>query len=107
MKKRLNCWEFKKCGRQPGGEYERDLGICPAAVDKRLDGVHGGTNAGRACWILTGTMCGGKVQGSFAKKYENCELCDFYKALKEEEGPSYELAIVLLKKLGKVYTVVG
>lgn len=85
-----------------GGEHERDLGICPATVDKRLDGVHVGTNAKRACWILTGTMCSEKIQSSFPKKYENCEQCDFYKTLKGEQGPSYELAIVLLKKLSHI-----
>jgi len=94
-----NCWEFKNCRREPGGQHEHDLGICPATVDKRLDGIHGGTNGGRACWALTGTMCGGKVQGTFAQKYENCEVCDFFKAVQIEEGPSYELAIVLLTKL--------
>lgn len=97
--KKINCWEFKKCGRQPGGANERELGICPAYIDSRLDGAHGGTNAGRACWVLAGTMCGGKVQGTFAQKFRNCELCDFFKAVKKEEGSSYELSIVLLKKV--------
>lgn len=103
MKKKLNCWEFKRCGRERGGEHESELGTCPATVDRRLDGVHGGKNAGRACWVITGTRCGGEVQGSFAKKYGDCELCDFYKAVREEEGPSYESAIGLLKKLGNIY----
>jgi hypothetical protein len=97
--KKVNCWEFKKCGRQPGGLHETDLGICPATVDRRLNGVHGGTNAGRACWVLAGTMCGGKIQGTFAQKYENCEACEFFKTVKKEEGSSYDLSIVLLNKL--------
>ncbi|GBE00072.1 hypothetical protein BMS3Abin07_02118 [bacterium BMS3Abin07] len=46
---KLNCWEFKRCGRQPGGEHEIDLGVCPATVEGRLDGVHDGVTAGRAC----------------------------------------------------------
>jgi hypothetical protein len=44
-------------------------------------------------------MCGGKVQGTFAQKYENCELCDFFRSVKEEEGPAYQLSIILLNKL--------
>lgn len=57
----LNCWEFKKCGREITGDC--------AAVKK---------NAGRICWLVAGTMCGGEPQGSFAKKIRNCRLCDFY-----------------------------
>jgi hypothetical protein len=97
--KKLNCWEFKKCGRQPGGEKAKELGVCPATIYEELDGIHDGDNAGRSCWILAGTMCGGKVQGTFAQKYENCELCDFFRSVKEEEGPAYQLSIVLLNKV--------
>jgi len=97
--KKLNCWEFKKCGRQPGGEKAKELGVCPATIYEELDGVHDGDNAGRSCWILAGTMCGGKVQGTFAQKYENCELCDFFRSVKEEEGAAYQLSIVLLNKV--------
>lgn len=97
MKK--NCWEVKKCGRQPGGEHEKDLGICPATIETRLDGTHGGKNAGRACWVVAGTFCGGKVQGTFAQKYKNCEVCEFYQSVRKEEGPNYEISIFLLNKL--------
>ncbi len=98
--KKLNCWEVKKCGREPGGA-RKDLGVCPASVDTRLHGTHGGKMAGRACWILAGTMCGGKEQGTFASKYHNCEKCDFYRSVRAEEGPRFTLSIILLKKLQK------
>ncbi len=98
MKKR-NCWEVKKCGRTVGGEHEKDLGVCPVSKEKRLDGVHGGENAGRACWVVAGTLCGGEVQGTFAAKYGQCEKCDFYRAVKKEEGPKYEVSILLLTKI--------
>ena len=26
----MNCWEFKKCGREGGGTKSIDLGTCPA-----------------------------------------------------------------------------
>jgi len=96
--KKLNCWEYKKSGREPGGN-RKDLGICPSAITTRLNGIHGGTNAGRACWVVAGTMCGGSVQGVFARKYETCEQCDFYKTVVEEEGAQYVLSMFLLKKL--------
>jgi hypothetical protein len=97
--KKRNCWEVKKCGRTKGGEHETDLGICPVATEKRLDGVHGGENAGRACWVVAGTLCGEKVQGTFAAKYGQCEKCDFYQAVKIEEGTKYEMSIFLLSKM--------
>ena len=37
-----NCWEFKGCGREPGGENIADCGICPASIEEKLDGIHGG-----------------------------------------------------------------
>jgi len=96
--KKKNCWEFKQCGREPGGN-RKDLGVCPSATETKLQGAHGGTNAGRACWVVAGTMCGGSVQGVFAKKYETCEQCDFYKMVVVEEGTQYVLSMFLLKKL--------
>lgn len=94
-----NCWEFKKCGREPGGKNVQEFGICPATTDERLKGVHGGKSAGRACWVLAGTLCGGNVQGTFAQKYKNCEVCDFFKKVRQEENGGYQMSIVLLNKL--------
>lgn len=99
--KKMNCWEVKKCGREPGGVH-KDLGLCAAAVDTRLHGTHGGKMGGRACWVLAGTLCGGQEQGTFASKYHNCEKCDFYKQVRLEEGSTYTLSIILLKKLQNV-----
>ena len=82
----LNCWDVKKCGRQPGGSRTSDLGVCPASVDARANGLNGGLNAGRICWALTGTLCGGKVQGTFAEKLMNCMECDFYRLVQTEQG---------------------
>ena len=52
---KLNCWEFKKCGRTPGGEKAKDLGVCPVTKEKKLDNIHDGFNAGRACWVSLGS----------------------------------------------------
>jgi len=84
-KVKLNCWEYKKCGRQPGGHKASELGICPATIDQGLDGTHGGKNAGRACWVVAGSLCGGKIQGTYAKKLLNCWRCEFMIAVKLEE----------------------
>ena len=59
----IKCWEYMKCGR------DRDATTkCPAYP-----------NFGRVCWAVAGTFCEGKVQGTFAQKYEDCGKCDFYK----------------------------
>ncbi len=83
---KINCWEFKKCGREPGGKKAADLGVCPSATETALDGAHGGKNAGRACWVVAGSLCGGKIQGTYAQKLLNCWRCDFMNTVKREEN---------------------
>jgi len=80
--RKLNCWEFKKCGRELGGSNAFELGVCPAATDVHLDNVHSGIHAGRACWVVAGTLCEGIVRGTFAQKYRTCGQCDFYEHAK-------------------------
>ncbi len=97
MKK--NCWEFMKCGQECAVDGSSGLSICPALRESALDGMHGGKNAGRACWVVAGTMCGGKTQGVFAEKFGRCVMCDFYKLVRSEEAdfrmPSQLIDIVL------------
>lgn len=97
--KKKNCWEFKACGREPGGGKVAELGECPAATEGKLDGVHEGKNAGRACWVVAGTLCKGEIQGTFAKKFDACEQCEFYEIVRGEEFPKFEFASILLNKI--------
>ena len=60
---KINCWEFMKCGREPGGMNSIELGICSASVEISIDGINGGKNGGRACWALSGTFCEGRYKG--------------------------------------------
>ena len=94
-----NCWDFKKCGREAQGPNSAELGVCPAYVENRLDGVHGGMNAGRSCWVVAGTMCGGNVQGTYALKEKNCLRCDFYNLVYEEEDGNFLFMTKLYDKL--------
>lgn len=80
-----NCWEYTKCGRQPGGSKVQELGVCPVTQNQELNGAHGGTGAGRACWVVAGSLCGGKIQGSYAQKLHNCWRCEFMNSVKKEE----------------------
>ncbi len=63
----MNCWEFKKCGREAGGTNSSLLGVCPAYPDH-----------GQCCARVAGTLCGGTAQGTFATKLATCVDCDFF-----------------------------
>jgi hypothetical protein len=66
----MNCWEFKKCGRDQAG-------ACPAFP-----------KFGETCFYVAGTLCAGEVQGDYAKKINNCRKeCDFYKTLMAQPDP--------------------
>ena len=98
MERKLNCWEYKNCGYGPNGNRYNGL-QCPTVSENRLDGVHSGYKAGRACWVVAGTYCDGKVQGKFAQKYSTCMYCDFYQKVLEEEGHNFEITLVLMRRL--------
>ncbi|MBU1863649.1 MAG: hypothetical protein KKH94_08315 [Candidatus Omnitrophica bacterium] len=88
-----NCWEFKRCGRGIGGQKVKKLGVCPAASNKTSDGINGGTNAGRICWLIAGTFCKEKKKGTFAQDKRSCMTCDFFLKVKDEEGNSFKMAL--------------
>ena len=95
-----NCWEYTNCGREPGGNKVAELGICNAAIEQKLDGIHNGKNAGRSCWVITGTLCGGETQGKYTEKVKNCMSCDFYKTIfKNEYKTGYKYSRELLEIL--------
>jgi len=96
---KLNCWEFEKCGREPGGTKSTELGVCPATTETRLDGINGGRNGGRACWAIVGTLCRGEVQGTLAHKLADCMECEFYKCVHEEEGKNCVFSKDILERL--------
>ena len=73
-----NCWEFKKCGREPGGSKVSELGECPAATEIRLDGQNHGTKGGRMCWIMK---------------------CEFLKEVYKEEGREFSYGMKLWYEL--------
>lgn len=85
MTTKMNCWEFKKCGREPGGAKAVELGVCVAPLQEKTNGINCGKNGGRCCWAIAGTLCGGIVQGSYASKLANCMNCEFYKLVQKEE----------------------
>jgi hypothetical protein len=65
----MNCWEFMKCGREAGGSNTKRSGICPAYPDH-----------GRKCVEVAGTLCKGKISGTFASKILDCIECQFFQS---------------------------
>jgi hypothetical protein len=107
--RKKNCWEVKKCGRQPGGDQVNKRGICPASTIMAVNGINNGVNGGRACWALTGTMSGPaeKVQGSFARILDiSCYECDFYEQVMIEEQDDFEGTVQIVRKLKKLIAAV-
>jgi hypothetical protein len=96
-----NCWEFKNCGREPGGLKSKEMGVCPAAIESKFDQINEGKCAGRACWVVAGTFCGGKIQGTFAHKLTSCMRCEFYKQVEKEHGREALLLKNILEKANK------
>lgn len=88
---RKNCWEVKGCGRESGGSQVGSLGVCPAALPDRFDGVNRGERGGRFCWAIAGTFCSRKVRGTFATKLLNCLDCGFLQQVRDEEGDHFLL----------------
>jgi len=76
MKRIQNCWEFKKCGREPGGAMAERLGVCHTAIATFANGLNGGMNGGRICWA---------INGNFINEDVSCMHCDFFYLLEGEE----------------------
>lgn len=64
----VNCWDFHHCPR------ERQM-VCPAFQQ----------DAGRSCWSIDGTLCGGAAMGMNAKNLGSCTVCDFYRQVRAGE----------------------
>jgi hypothetical protein len=96
----VNCWEFMRCGREPGGFAAKEKGVCPAAEFEAADGYLGGTNGGRACCFITGTFCEEVLQGTYRDKSKDCWDCEFYRALRREHGAAFSMPgfAIFLKK---------
>ncbi len=86
--KKKNCWEAKKCGREPGGKNADKEGVCKSALPGLYDGVNNGKNQGRFCWAVAGNICLAEVTGTYSK-FIKCVSCDFFKKVHDEEGTDF------------------
>ncbi len=96
---RINCWEYKKCGRNPGGANTMRLGICPASYDVAADGVNDGRNGGRVCWSVAGNINNDSPQRRPSGKPRNCLFCDFFMRVCNEEGMRLQMSPPAARKV--------
>ena len=96
-----NCWEYMDCGREPGGSACESKGVCAASVEAALDGIHGGLNGGRACWVAAGVLSDGPEEGTFVPA-SLCVFCPFYDHVIKEEGSSFTFSPTLIATLSPV-----
>jgi hypothetical protein len=88
----INCWEFKKCGRESGGINVSEFGVCPVAIEHKLNGIHGGKNGGRCCWVFYGAFsCGIENPKEPDEQIAVCRKCNFYMMVKKTK----ELLVIL------------
>ena len=67
---KIPCWELMQCGRDKDASLK-----CPTCP-----------HFGRICWVVAGTFCQGKIQGTFAQKIEDCKKCRFYQMVVEKNS---------------------
>lgn len=96
---KINCWEVMKCGKTGLGIRGRFQEICPARLEARLDGIHGGRNGGRACWVIENTLCGGKRPETTEVKRAGCASCKFFLQVHAEERRDLIVADTYLSSL--------
>ncbi len=98
--RKKNCWEHMKCGRHPGGQAS-GAGVCSVSVHEELNGMHGGKNAGRACWVIDDSLCPDEMRKSSTMKFAGCWKCDFYHLVRDEERSSPHGFMITYREMKK------
>ena len=88
---KMNCWEFRNCGREPNGSKVKEFGVCPAAKPSEFKNINNGEHSGRFCWALDGTFCDDSINGSFSQKLMSCIECPFLQYVQDQESSSFTL----------------
>jgi hypothetical protein len=83
---KLNCWEYMKCGKGPGGDKVEKSGICPIATEVLANGLNNGLNGGRLCWIIAENYCMEEIKCSSLHRKSSCYSCEFRYKVTIEEG---------------------
>ncbi|MCI5148897.1 MAG: hypothetical protein D3916_05835 [Candidatus Electrothrix sp. MAN1_4] len=91
-KRNVTSWNLRSCDRESGGSNTAQ-GVCPAAVEQRVDRMHNGLNAGHCCWIITGSVYKNTKQGLYKLRSVACLDCAFYQQTKKEEVSQLKAAV--------------
>jgi hypothetical protein len=83
VSRKLNCWEYKNCGREKGGLMVGILGECPVVSAMHLDGCNSGRAGGRVCWTIKG--CNNRLARAGIGTVNGCHKCEFYRRVLHEE----------------------
>ncbi len=83
---KLNCWEFMKCGMEPGGCNSEENGVCPVATEAFAHELNSGKNGGRLCWVIAENSNDEKIKCSASHKKTSCFSCDFRYKVTLNEG---------------------
>jgi hypothetical protein len=51
--------------------------------------------------VVTGSLCKGQRQGSYAEKFGECHKCDFYELVRSEESPHFRVGLTILNEIKK------
>ncbi|MEW6054538.1 MAG: two-CW domain-containing protein [Nitrospirota bacterium] len=79
----MNCWEYKRCGKEHHDPEADAPAVCAAATDERFDRINHGTNGGRVCWLIR------QIRAERKKKsiaITHCCRCDFFRLVEKQEG---------------------
>jgi len=71
----------ERSGRGEGGGARDLSGRCGCPPER----YQRGNERGRSCWTVAGTFCFGEVQGTFARKIDDCMECEFFWLVADEE----------------------
>jgi len=93
---KLNCWEYKNCGREPGGNNVESLGVCPASIETKVNKLNNGINGGRTCWAIKESCAAQKV---LALHLAKCHECSFFKLVFEEEDMKFQDVRAILRRI--------
>lgn len=96
---KINCWDFKNCARNGHDKCAKEAVVCPAFSETVLNGINGGKNGGRSCWLIPGTVCGSRIQRSFAARSLVCRFCNFKRFVLSEENPDCVVSDTFLRML--------
>ncbi|MBD3402113.1 hypothetical protein GF420_04405 [candidate division GN15 bacterium] len=85
MSRKLNCWEFRDCGRERNGVLADVKGVCPVALALEYDGMNDGQAGGRVCWMIRRCPV---TASAFppGERTSDCHLCTFYRRVAHEEA---------------------